>query len=78
MNEQAYDISHLLESEPATPAAPERRMARTLPPTPAKPTVMAAEDALAREFLQFADAHEAMIQQYQRMTAVVGRGTYRK
>lgn len=78
MNEQAYDISHLLESEPATPAVPERRVVRTPPPARPKPDVVAIEEALAREFLQFADAHEAMIQQYQRMTAVVGRGTYRK
>lgn len=68
MSELAYDISHLPESEPFKTAAPDLRIAK-VPPVALPPlSVAAAQEALARELLQAADMHEAMIQQYLRMT----------
>jgi len=63
MNDVAYDISYLLENEPATAAAPVPRVARVAPA--AVPLgVAAAQAALARELLQVAEAHEEWIRQY--------------
>jgi len=65
MNDVAYDISYLLENEPATAtaAAPVLRVAKAAPA--AVPLgVAAAQAALARELLQFAEAHEEWIRQY--------------
>jgi hypothetical protein len=76
MSEQAYDISYLLESEPAKTAAPDLRIAKAPPAAPPPLTVAAAQEALARELLQAAPAHEAMIQQYLRMTDEGHRDTY--
>ncbi|RAN82542.1 hypothetical protein B5P43_00105 [Bacillus sp. SRB_336] len=76
MSEQAYDISYLLESEPARAVAPDLRIAKAPPVRPSPSTVAAAQEALARELLQAAAAHEAMIQQYLRMTDEGYRDTY--
>jgi hypothetical protein len=76
MSEHAYDISYLLDSEPARAAAPELRIAKAPPVTPPKLTIAAAQEALARELLQAAAAHEALIQQYLRMTDEGYRNTY--
>ena len=76
MSEQAYDISHLLESEPVRVAAPDLRIAKAPPAVPPRLSVAAAQEALARELLQVADAHEALIQQYLRMTDTGCRDTY--
>lgn len=78
MSEQAYDISHLLESEPVRFAAPDLRIARAPPATTPTPplNVAAAQEALARELLQAAAAHEALIQQYLSMTDEGYRDTY--
>ncbi len=69
MSDQAYDISYLIESEPAKAEAPALppglRMAPAPPPAP--PSIASAQEAMARELLQVADAHEAFIQQYLRM-----------
>jgi|GEM_PF-944920 len=70
MNDHAYDISHLLGSEQPRVDVPELRMAKT-PPARSIPAaaslqsaVIAAQEAMARELLQAAEAHEALIQQY--------------
>ncbi len=79
MNDLAYDISHLLESEPVKTIAPEFRTARVTPVTPVAPpvpSVAAAQEALAQELLQAAATHEAMIQQYLRMTDVAYQDSY--
>ncbi|MFC5437249.1 hypothetical protein ACFPME_11820 [Rhodanobacter umsongensis] len=76
MSEQAYDISYLLESEPARAAAPDLRIAKAPPARPAPSTVAAAQEALARELLQAAAAHEAMIEQYLRMADAPCRDAY--
>ncbi|GGY26182.1 hypothetical protein GCM10008098_18900 [Rhodanobacter panaciterrae] len=72
MSEQAYDISHLLESEPVRVAAPDLRIAKAPPPL----SVAAAQEMLARDLLQAADAHEALIQQYLRMTDAAYQDSY--
>jgi hypothetical protein len=71
MDDQAYDISHLLAQDAAASPAPNLRIVET-PPTvrPAAVTVAdvaSAQDQLARELLQNAAMHEALIQQYLRM-----------
>jgi len=77
MNDLAYDISHLLESEPFKTPVPEFRTARVTPAAaPPVPTVAAAQEALARELLQAADKHEALIQQYLRMTDAAYQDSY--
>ena len=76
MSEHAYDISYLLESEPARTVAPDLRIARAPSPAPAPPSLAAVKEALARELLQAAAVHEAMIEQYLRMTEVGYRDSY--
>ena len=76
MNDLAYDISHLLESEPFKPTVPEFRTVRVTPAAPPVPTVAAAQEALAQELLQAAATHEAMIQQYLRMIDVAYQDSY--
>ncbi|WP_449429252.1 hypothetical protein [Rhodanobacter umsongensis] len=67
MNDHAYDISYLLESESVIADAPVPRMVKTPAAAPRKPSVVDAQEAMARELLQAADAHEELIQQYLRM-----------
>jgi hypothetical protein len=63
MSELAYDISYLLDNEPAQAEPPVARVARAVPAPP--PTSLAdVQSRLARELLQAADAHEEWIRQY--------------
>lgn len=69
MSDIAYDISHLLEAEPCQADAPAPRAApivRVVPAPPAPPGVDEVQKALARELMQAAAVHEALIQQYLR------------
>ena len=69
MNDEAYDISHLLESEPVKADVPELRIVRTAPTAPAKPVVVvSAQEVMAQELLKAAEAHEEMIRQYLRIS----------
>jgi len=71
MNDHAYDISYLLESEPARVEVPDTRVTRAAPttlPKPPKPSVADAQEAMARELLQAAEAHEELIRQYLRFS----------
>lgn len=76
MNDLAYDISHLLESEPSKTTMPEFRTARAMPAAAPAPSVASAQELLAQELLQAAATHEAMIQQYLRMTDVAYQDSY--
>lgn len=68
MSEHAYDISYLLESDTALAEAPLRSVAKVVPVAPPSPCgIAAAQEALARELLQFADLHDNWIRQYERM-----------
>ena len=72
MNDHAYDISYLLESEPARVEVPDLRMVRAAlapPPKPPEPSVADAQEAMARELLQAAEAHEELIRQYLRFSS---------
>jgi len=69
MNDHAYDISYLLESEPARVEMPDLRMVKAPPAPPPKPSVTEAQEAMARELLQAAAAHEELIQQYLRFSS---------
>lgn len=77
MNELAYDINYLIDSESAEPVAP-LRVASTTPaavaPSPAN--VAGAQEALARELLQAAATHEALIQQYLRFSGGPSQGAF--
>ena len=71
MNDIAYDISHLLDFEPVRAAAPAPRAVKAVPAVVANlppPSITVAQDALARELMQSASIHEALIQQYLRMS----------
>jgi len=74
MSDHAYDISHLLEAEMTTVDVPVARVQKTPPAWPLPSPVAAAQEALARELMQAATAHEALIQQYLRTAAVSPSG----
>jgi hypothetical protein len=78
MNDDAYDISHLLESEQFKADMPELRIVRAPPPrpTPARSVVASAQEAMAQELLKCAEAHEEMIQQYLRISGDVVEDPY--
>lgn len=79
MSDLAYDITYLIDSELAEPAAPSRAPSRApaaVPPSPAN--AVNAQEALARELLQAADVHEALIQQYLRFSGTVSQGSSRQ
>lgn len=66
----AYDISHLLDVELPWVDAPAPRVVRAVmaaAPTPAPSSVPAAQEALARELMQSAAIHDALVQQFLRM-----------
>ncbi len=70
MNDIAYDIAHLFDLEPERAAAPAPRVVKAVPAAPVKPEapgVAAAQQALARELMQSAPIHEALVQQFLRM-----------
>jgi len=71
MNDIAYDITHLLDAERLQAEAPAPRVVRAVPTVPARAVrsgVAEAQEALARELIQCAPIHDAMIQQYLRMS----------
>ena len=77
MNDHAYDISYLLESESVITEAPVPRMVKTPAAAPRKPSLADTQEAMARELLQAADAHEELIQQYLRMGGGTLQGSSR-
>ena len=79
MSDLAYDITYLIESESAEPAAPSRVATRApAAVAPSLANVVNAQEALARELLQVAEAHEALIQQYLRFSGLTSQGTSRQ
>ena len=76
MNDEAYDISHLLESEPVKAEVPELRIVRAPPVAPARTVVITAQEAMAQELLKAAEAHEEMIRQYLRISGDVVEDPY--
>ncbi|MEO6926364.1 MAG: hypothetical protein ABI129_06805 [Rhodanobacter sp.] len=71
MNDSAYDmtydVSHLLDAALPQAEAPAPRVMRAVTSAPAKPSVTEAQEALARELMQAAVIHDALVQQYLRM-----------
>lgn len=70
MNDIAYDISHLLEVELHQAETPAPRVVRAVPDavaSPARSSVAEAQEALARELMQSAAIHDALVQQFLRM-----------
>jgi 3-oxoacyl-ACP reductase-like protein len=70
MDDIAYDIAHLFEVEPQRTAAAAPRTVKVVPTAafkPAAPSIAAAQQALARELMQSAPVHDALVQQYLRM-----------
>lgn len=65
MIDSAYDISYLLDAEPARVAPPVPRVVAA--PVPRKPSQAELQEAMARQLLQADVVHEAMVQQYLRM-----------
>ena len=79
MSDLAYDITYLIEAESAEPAAPPRVATRTPPAaSPSPANALSAQEALARELLQVADAHEALIQQYLRFSGATSQDASRQ
>jgi hypothetical protein len=80
MSDHAYDISHLLDLDDVKAEPRELRIVRTPPPVktpPAAPKpdgVAEAQEALARELMESAAIHEALIEQYLRISAVTAEG----
>jgi len=70
MNDHAYDISHLLETEPAFEVQPVSRVTKVVPRVVEDPgaSVAAAQEALAQELLGADAIHEEMIRRYLSMT----------
>ena len=71
MNDIAYDITHLLDAERLQAEAPAPRAVRAVPTAPTRAVrsgVAEAQEAMARELIQCAPIHDAMIQQYLRMS----------
>jgi hypothetical protein len=73
MTDTAYDITHLESELASSPPANLRSLKPPLrPATSLRPPVApAVEDVLARELMQNAGIHEALIQQYLRMAGSV-------
>lgn len=69
MNEQAYDINHLLESD-ADLIRTELPLPRMTSVPVKAPSASGGDDALISELAQFSSAHEELIQQYLRVTPV--------
>lgn len=79
MNDIAYDISHLLEVELHQADVPAPRVVRAVPTVaanPAVPSLAEAQQAIARELMQSAAIHDAMVQQYLRMCGDTFRESY--
>ncbi|MDE2156002.1 MAG: hypothetical protein KGJ32_08960 [Xanthomonadaceae bacterium] len=76
MSDHAYDISYLLESGMTTDEMPVARVQKAPPAQPLPSPVAAAQEALARELMQAATVHEALIQQYLRTAVVSPSGEF--
>jgi thiamine kinase-like enzyme len=77
MNDLAYDISPLFESEMIELDGRHFRSAKAPAPVPCRASNLEAlQEAMARELLQEGDAHEAFIQQYLRMAGDLPLGLY--
>ncbi len=92
MNDIVYDITHLLDIPSRPIGAPAPRVVRAKPATPATPApttvassalVQAPETetpepqaTLARELMKFAAVHDALVQQYLRMSGTTFRAAY--
>ena len=75
MNDHAYDISYILEADLIDAGALIARTEKA-PATPSgTPTLAAAQEAIARELMQAADTHEALIQQYLGISSSVSTGS---
>lgn len=72
MIETSYDISYLIDAELARGEPPASRV--IAPPAQRKPTPAEVQDALARELMQAAVIHEAMVQQFLRMYGPADEG----
>lgn len=77
MSDHAYDISHLLELDAIKSEPTELRIVRT-PPPPRTPVavvktsgVAEAQEALAKELLESAAIHDALVEQYLRISGDV-------
>jgi hypothetical protein len=69
MSDHAYDISYLLDSKTATVEVPQLQIVKTTPPpAPTAASLAAVQDAMACELMLADAAHEALIQQYLRMS----------
>ncbi len=77
MSEHAYDITYLLESEPAAVRAPDLRAVQARSAVPSQPSLAEVQEAIARDLMQAAEAHEEMIRQYLRIRGDVTPGTTR-
>ena len=64
MSDAAYDITYLLEPELVNTAPPGLRIVQARSASPRPPVVASAQDELARELMQNAEIHEALIRQY--------------
>ena len=67
MNDHAYDISYL-ESELIEACMPAPRAVKDTTPAARESVAVQAQEAMARELMAAADIHEALIQQYLRMS----------
>lgn len=64
MTDNAYDISYLIDAEPARVEMPTSRVVAV--PAPKKPSQAEVQEAIARELMQACVIHEAMVQQFLR------------
>ena len=72
MNDHAYDIAYIeAELIEACLPAPRAVKAPVSTAVPDMTTLVAAQEAMARELMVAADIHEALIQQYLRMSGNV-------
>ena len=76
MNDIAYDITHLLDVELPQADAPRFVRAVSTVTRPTRSSVIEAQEALAHELIQCAPIHDAMIQQYLRMSGESFRESY--
>ncbi|MEO5813247.1 MAG: hypothetical protein ABIU96_05010 [Rhodanobacter sp.] len=74
MNTQAYDISHLSAQESTASVPRNLRVVAARPAAPAAAATTAHEE-LAGELMQSAAIHEALIQQYLRISRDTGADT---
>lgn len=76
MNDHAYDISHLLESDPIQVAPRIVSAPRAVPDKPRPISLAEAQEAMARELMQAASLHDALVEQFLRMQGDASRDSY--